>query len=367
MIRDATTADVAALTTLENLCFDVDRMSARQFRYTLRRGNAALLVAEDGEHLQGYGLVLFRGNTSLARLYSLAVNPLHRAKGIGRALMHACEKVALARGVIYMRLEVRKDNVVAVNLYHALGYRAFGEFPKYYEDSMDALRMEKLLVPQLSPRQSKVPYHAQSLEFTCGPACLMMAFKALNPVTKMTRMLELRLWREATTVFMTSGLGGCGALGLALAAWRRGFRVDVSVSNETEMFVDSVRSPEKKDVIRLVEQDFRNELEQTGVPVRRTPLSVPELRMKREAGGIPIVLVSSYRLTGDREPHWVLISQFDDRFAYVHDPYVDDEEGHTKTDCIGIPILHAEMERMMRFGRKKHFASVIVGPRGPRQ
>ncbi|MDA1096815.1 MAG: GNAT family N-acetyltransferase/peptidase C39 family protein [Chloroflexi bacterium] len=365
MIRDATVADVPALTALEELCFDTDRMSARQFRYTLSRGNAALLVDEARGNLLGYGLVLFRRNTSLARLYSLAVDPLHRTKGIGSALLRACEEVAVARDAIYMRLEVRKDNVAATSMYHALGYRDFAEFPKYYEDSMDALQMEKLLVPRLSLQQSSVPYHAQSLEFTCGPACLMMAFKALDPVTKMTRMLELRLWREATTVFMTSGLGGCGALGLALAAWHRGFRVDVSVSNETEMFVDSVRSAEKKDVVRLVEQDFRNELEQTGVPVRRGPLSVAQLRKKREAGGIPIVLVSSYRLTGDRQPHWVLISQFDDRFAYVHDPFVDAEEGQTKTDCIGIPILHSELAHMMRFGRKKHFASVIVGPRRP--
>src|SRR3546814_15078070 len=96
--------------------------------------------------------------------------------------------------------------------------------------------MEKLLVPHLDRAQSPVPYYAQTLEFTCGPACLMMSFKALDQGSEVGRLEETRLWREATTVFMTGGVGGCGALGLALAAHRRGFDVEVAVSNETERF-----------------------------------------------------------------------------------------------------------------------------------
>jgi hypothetical protein len=51
----------------------------------------------------------------------------------------------------------------------------------------------------------------------------MMAMKALDPAMELNRTLELRLWREATTIFMTSGHGGCGPYGLALSAYRRGF------------------------------------------------------------------------------------------------------------------------------------------------
>ena len=34
-----------------------------------------------------------------------------------------------------------------------------------------------------------------------------------------------------------------------------------------------------------------------------------------------------------------------------------------KTDCIGIPIVPKELDRMMRLGRRKHFASLIVYPK----
>ena len=45
----------------------------------------------------------------------------------------------------------------------------------------------------------------------------MMAMAALKPEQEMSRRVELQIWREATTVFMTTGHGGCSAHGLALA------------------------------------------------------------------------------------------------------------------------------------------------------
>ena len=92
-------------------------------------------------------------------------------------------------------------------------------------------------------------------------------------------------------------------------------------------------------------------------------MTADDLRDRLDRGCIPIVLISSYRLNGDRTPHWVAVTAYDDRFLYVNDPFVDVEEGRTETDCIGIPILPQEFDRMMRFGRRKHYASVVVHPK----
>lgn len=363
MIRDAVLDDVPALVELENRCFDSDRLSARSFRRFLTKGRAVLLVATDeaaAPTLVGYALVLFHTNTALARLYSLAVSPESRNQGTGQDLLHRAEQRALERGATRMRLEVREDNVDAITLYGRRDYRAFDVHPDYYEDHGDAVRMEKLLAPHLDERSSRVPYYEQSLNFTCGPAALMMAMRALNPRAAMDRAEEIQLWREATTIFMTSGHGGCGPLGLALSARRRGFDVEVSVSDETEMFTASVRSEEKKDVIRLVEASFQKAAAQTGIPVRHSPFSPTELRTHLETGAIPLVLISLYRLTGDKSPHWIVVTGADDRFFYINDPYTEEEEYRFATDCIGVPIRHDELVRMMRFGRRKHFAAVIV-------
>lgn len=360
MYRLATTADVPALSELEERSFQSDRLSARSFRRLLSVGNAALVLDEEAGQIRAYGLVLFRRGTVLARLYSFAVDPKLRGRGLGRRLLEECERIACERGAIYMRLEVRSDNEAAIAMYRDMGYRKFSVAEDYYEDHMDAQRMEKLLVPHLDRARSPVPYYAQTLEFTCGPSCLMMAFRALDPGFEIGRTEETRLWREATTIFMTAGIGGCGALGLALAAHRRGFHVEVAISDETEMFIDSVRSAEKKEVIRLVEEDFTSQAVAAGIPVSRNPLKAADLRTAFEGGAIPIVLISAWRLMGDLQPHWIIISGFDERFAYIHDPYVDTDEDQTETDCIGLPVPLADLDRMMRLGRKKHFASLLV-------
>lgn len=362
MIRDAELSDVPALVELEERCFDTDLLSARSFRHFLTRGNADLFLDEEDGALRGYCLVLYHRNTSLARLYSMAVDSKYRKQGIAAALLAYAEERALAEGATRMRLEVNQHNKAAQRLYRSLGYDEFAVFLDYYEDHANALRMEKDLAPHLAPDPEHAPYYRQTLDFTCGPACLLMAMKVHEPDMKADRSLEIQLWREATTVFMTSGLGGCGALGLALAALRRGFDVEVSVSNETEIFVNSVRSEEKKEVIRLVEQQFVRELAAADVTIRRRPLTAKDLKGRMDRDGIPVTLISSYRLTGEKVPHWIKVTGYDDRFIYVNDPFVDPDEDRTETDCIGIPIVPQELDRMMRLGRRKHFASVIVYP-----
>ncbi|MBI5040316.1 MAG: peptidase C39 family protein, partial [Gammaproteobacteria bacterium] len=293
-MRTATIDDLDALVELENRCFELDRLSRRNFRYMLTKANAATLVEDCQGELAGYVLVLFHTGTSLARMYSLAVDHAHRGEGLGGTLIEAAEAAALMRGCVYMRLEVRHDNTGAIALYRKLGYRQFGMFDDYYEDHADALRFEKLMVPHLQPELVRVPYYEQTLEFTCGPAAIMMAMKALDDSVELNRQAEIRIWRESTTVFMTSGHGGCGAHGLALSAYHRGFDVDIYVKDETPMFVNSVRNEEKKEVIRLVQDEFIQEV--AGLPIAEhyTKLGVEELKAHFNSGGIPVVLISSY-------------------------------------------------------------------------
>jgi hypothetical protein len=186
--------------------------------------------------------------------------------------------------------------------------------------------------------------------------------KALDKRLRLDRRLELRLWRESTTIFMTSGHGGCGPHGLALAAWRRGYAVELFVNDDRPPFLDTVRDPDKKEVITLVHQDFLDEIKRTDVRVRHHPLSVDELALRLKAGAVALVLISQYRIYGDKEPHWIIVSGCDQRFIYAHDPYIS--EAHvTSTDRVSIPILRREFELMARYGRSKLRAAVILSKR----
>ena len=360
MLRQATVDDIDALVHLENRCFTTDRLSKRNFRYLLTKANAAIMVDAANGQLRGYVLVLFSGGTSMARLYAIAVAPDCQRQGVARALLEAAEGAARERDAVSMRLEVRKDNAASLALFERHGYKPFKEVLDYYEDHMDALRFEKSLAPHLEPELVKVPYYEQTLDFTCGPAALMMAMKALDPARELNRTLELRIWRESTTIFMTSGHGGCGPYGLALSAYRRGFDVEIYVNEEGVFLEDSVRSAEKKEVMRLVQEDLINEIRQLPIGLHYGNLGVDQVQEKFEAGGIPIVLISSYWIYGERAPHWVVVTGFDEHYVYVHDPFVDYEEGESVADSVNMPIPRREFQRMARYGKTGQKAVVIV-------
>ena len=79
---------------------------------------------------------------------------------------------------------MRPDNARAIALYESRGYRHFGRYLDFYEDHADALRFEKRLGTEDLPQTDlHVPYYAQTTNFTCGAATLLMALKALDPAT----------------------------------------------------------------------------------------------------------------------------------------------------------------------------------------
>ena len=364
MIRNADPSDVEELVRIENRSFLTDRFSMRTFRYLLSKANAITLVDvedDDGAKVRAYATLLFSRGTSLARLYSIAVDPEHQGRGIGWSLLRAAEQAALDRDAVYMRLEVRADDPVTQAFYARAGFRKFGVQSHYYDDNADAIRMEKSLAPRPDPELARVPFYAQSLDFTCGPAAMLMAMHALDPHVKMDQTAELRLWRESTTVFMMSGHGGCSPEGLAVAAARRGFNVKVFLSGSGVLFIDSVRSEAKKEVIRLVQEDFRGQLQERGIPVMFQPLSVEAMRAEFDAGRIPVVLISSYRFDRQKQPHYVVVTGFDSKYVYLNDPSVDDESEKTLTDCIQIPVLLRDFAQMARYGRSQQKAALIIG------
>lgn len=365
LIRPADLDDLDDLLALEESAFEEDRISRRAMRHLLTRGHASVLVAEDAAAgVVGSVTLLFSRATATARLYSIAVDPRVRGRGVARELVRAAEAETWSRERAWLRLEIRRDNVASIALFESLGYRRFGEYADYYADHTGAWRYEKSLDERLKPDLARVPYYRQTLDFTCGSAALIMAFKALDPEVDPSRSLELRLWREATTIFMTSGHGGCGPWGLALAAHRRGFAVELHLSVDGAQMLGSVRSPEKKEVMALVQADMEREAAEAGIPVTYGRFSTATLETRFRQGAIPLVLISSWAIYETRAPHWVVVTGFDEHFVYVHDPFVDEEQGETPSDSMNMAIGRSQFDRMARYGRRGLQAVVFVARSG---
>ena len=359
-IRPAQLRDLGGLVALENASFSTDKLSRRSFRHWLTTAHRALLVAEIEQRVAGYILIIYHPGTRLARIYSLAVSPQQRGNGIAKALMTAGEQAAQDDGRLYLRLEVSVDNFPAIRLYETLGFQKFGVYRDYYQDHKDALRYQKRIrLYRDKPRHRSVHWLRQTTPFTCGPASLMMAMHALNKNYLPSREEEIELWREATTIFMTSGHGGCHPLGLALAAKRRQFSVEVWINQAGTLFIDSVRSEDKKQVVELVDNCFKRDAEQQDVAVHYANITQGELIAAFESGAIPLILISTFAMDRKKAPHWVVMSGFDDDCLYMHDP--DPEEGRqNELDCQFIPIAREDFERMCCFGKSRLRTAVII-------
>jgi ribosomal protein S18 acetylase RimI-like enzyme len=360
LIRAAQASGIDALVAIEDAAFATDRLSRRSFRQLIDSDTTDALVAETEGRVAGYCIVLFRAGSGVARLYSVAVSPSLAGTGIGRLLLDAAESTAFEKNRLILRLEVREDNPRAIALYERNGYHRIGRETDYYEDGEAALRYQKTLRGNV-PFATTVPYYEQTAEFTCGPACLLMAMAAFDPGFRPDPVMEVRLWREATTIFMMSGPGGCEPFGLAVAAYENGLAAEIIVSFYGALFLQSVRSAEKRRVMELAQADFRARVERHAIPVDYRAFSLDDIRGALARGRLVVVLVSGFLMFGKKVPHWVLAIGDDGDHIMLHDPWVEDTRGETAADAANIPVPYSIFMAMAQFGREGLRAAVILG------
>ncbi|NKF20789.1 GNAT family N-acetyltransferase [Solimonas marina] len=142
-VRRATRRDVDDILGLERH-FPGDRMTRAGLLRLLRRPSAKIWVYGRAPVL-GALVLLTRRGASVARIYSLVVEPQARGQGIGQQLVQTAEQAARRARKRTVSLEVREDNAAARALYARLGYIEACRMRGYYDDGMDGLRLRKAL------------------------------------------------------------------------------------------------------------------------------------------------------------------------------------------------------------------------------
>jgi ribosomal protein S18 acetylase RimI-like enzyme len=359
-VRKAERGDLDALTELERRVFATDRLSRRSLRGFLDSPSAETIVAQAGGKLAGTAIVLFRPRSLVARLYSIAVAPHMGGRGVAPMLLAAAEAAALARGCRLIRLEVHVANHAAIARYRKSGYREFGRRRHYYEDGGDALRFEKRLDCDLPALAAAPPYFHQSTEFTCGPACIMMALAWADRRFKPAPAFEFELWRQATTIFTSSGPGGCEPYGMAVALRHHGLRPELYVSRRGPYFLDTVKSADRCRVMRLTQRGFEREARALAIPSHLTPVTESVLMRAFDAGNVAIVLVSGYHMVPRGKPHWIFAFGRDGRHVLMHDPAAirDDQGMAVAAETYALPWI--AFERVIHLGRERLSAAIVI-------
>jgi ribosomal protein S18 acetylase RimI-like enzyme len=359
-VRKAERGDLDALLALEQRVFATDRLSRRSLARFLASPTAELIVAYENGTLAGTAIVLFREASAVARLYSIAVAPHQGGRGVAQLLLGAAEAAAAGRDCRAMRLEVHVTNHAAITRYRKSGYREFARARGYYEDGGDALRFEKRLAACAPALAAAPPYFHQTSEFTCGPACIMMALAWADRSFKPAPAFEFELWRQATTICGGAGPGGCDPYGMAVTCRRQGLIPELHVSRPSPYFLDSVRSAERRRVMQLTQAELAREAKQLDIPSHLTPVNESVLMRAFDAGSVAIVLVSGYHMVRRGNPHWIFAFGRDGRHVLMHDPAaIRDEQGMAAAaETYAVPWT--AFERVTRVGRERLSAAIVI-------
>lgn len=141
-IVPANILDLSALRKLENESFAKDAWSLFDLIAVLTFPEVVRLKAVEDGQMAGFVAGDPRPSEGWGWIATIAVDPRYRRRGIGRALLRACEAKL---GVPRSRLTVRISNQAAISMYEKDGYVTTDIWNSYYNDGEDGMVMEKNL------------------------------------------------------------------------------------------------------------------------------------------------------------------------------------------------------------------------------
>ena len=141
-IQPASIRDLGALRRLENVCFEKDAWPLLDLIAVLTWPDVVRLKAVENGELIGFVAGDPRPSEGVNWIATIGVDPRYQRRGVGRALLHACEAKT---NLPSMKLTVRMSNEAAISLYEKEGFRSVDIWKRYYNDGEDGLVMEKKL------------------------------------------------------------------------------------------------------------------------------------------------------------------------------------------------------------------------------
>jgi hypothetical protein len=171
----------------------------------------------------------------------------------------------------------------------------------------------------------KVPYYAQSSEFTCGPACVLMVLKHFNPRLKLSRTLEFEVWRQCNMI----GVKGADPYGLSVPLIDAGY--EVHLATQRRRIIDDALwrqrprrrhiTPEEVSLTLFGVAENRKRALGRGLPVENRQPTVERIAQRVREGFVPVALVHMGVLHRLDIPHWVVVTDVGEDQVAFNDPY----------------------------------------------
>ena len=168
-----------------------------------------------------------------------------------------------------------------------------------------------------------VPHYTQTMDFSCGPACVAMALKYFNFISEMDRDLEVELWRETSSIEMY----GTGRYGVSAPLVVRGLNVHIITDNPGLGLIERAKTYVKslKGSISYLEffydmQKRTCSLNGTTQEIRKPTLQ--DIREGLQSDRVLFALVSTIIFEEEDEdiPHWIIITGEENGILTVNNP-----------------------------------------------
>jgi ribosomal-protein-alanine N-acetyltransferase len=134
-IEDASIKHLDKLFEIEQQCFTNEAFTKRQIAYLLTDYNTISLIAKTNNQITGFIITQIENqqNKTIGHIITINVSPPYRRKGIAQKLLNQTETILKNRKINETHLEVRQDNIAAINLYQKQGYKKIEELKNYYK------------------------------------------------------------------------------------------------------------------------------------------------------------------------------------------------------------------------------------------
>ncbi len=164
-----------------------------------------------------------------------------------------------------------------------------------------------------------IPFWQQTTSFTCDPACLLMAMKALDKKVTLSRAMELEIWRESYGI----GIPGCLPQGLAYSALRRGFKASIICQKEELNKIGTLAYGEEAVITTWSAQDLLKKALKLGATLLDKKLAVDDLVKALTQEAIPLVMINMQQLHHINSPHWIAVTKITKTTVAFHDPFIE--------------------------------------------
>jgi hypothetical protein len=189
-----------------------------------------------------------------------------------------------------------------------------------------------------------IPYYAQTAEFSCGPACLLMVLNFFDPAFGMDRSREFEIWRQCNMI----GIRGADPWGLSVPLLEAGYKVHLRTAHEKMVDPGPWKHRHTKHGFPLedmelalfgIDENQKRALAR-GLCVSHGRPTVEGIEVSCREGDLPVALVHMGVVHQYDIPHWVVVAGVESERVIFNDPYPP--QGGKD-----VSVSHADFQRML--------------------